>query len=232
MRAAFLILIFFGCFSLPKLADGQVAIGGELPLQEQETRKKAAKKKIDDKTEPPLKFVIEIDGQKINGEIGKPFKLNGNFKDAKTIVKTSDFREFNFAGISFQYPAAFQFEADVEDLAYKMWLLTGVESTITVYEVVDKYDAEGYAKERIEDFDTDDFEEEEVTLKMGDKKLTGIRMVFKVDEYEYVEDIFDLPKKNGKWRLLVLSDVAPDRDPDSTEQKNALELIEKSLKVK
>lgn len=113
-----------------------------------------------------------------------------------------------------------------------MWLLTGVESTITVYEVVDKYDAEGYAKERIEDFDTDDFEEEEVTLKMGDKKLTGIRMVFKVDEYEYVEDIFDLPKKNGKWRLLVLSDVAPDRDPDSTEQKNALELIEKSLKVK
>ena len=188
-------------------------------------------KKVDQSVEPPVQFTLKVDGKTFTGEIGKTFKLNGEFKDSSAKISTSNFRNFNYEGVSFHYPVKHHWEADLSDPQSKAWAMIGTESSISLFVISEEYSAEDYAKELIEDFDTETYDEKELKLKLGEQEFEVLRLIFEADEYEYVYDIVSLPQQNGNSRLLLLEDVAPDRNPDSEEAKAVMSLLKKSFKI-
>ena len=189
-------------------------------------------KKVDTSREPPLKFVLEVDGNKVEGEVGKAFELTGQFSKASAVVKTSEYRTFDYHGIRFNYPEKFNWETDLSDPQSKAWTMMGGESMISVFVVSEKYTVDDYIKELVEDFDSDNYDENDISIQLGDKKRTGVRLVFEMDDYEYIYDVFQLPDAEaGDSRILLLQDIAPDRNPESDEAKKALKLLKQSFRV-
>ncbi len=189
-------------------------------------------KVVDESKEPPLYFELKIDGKTFKGKVGEAIELKGTFKNAKATVTTSKSRKFNYAGISFSYPEKMVWQTELADASSKSWVMAGASCSINVFDVEGTdYSAEDYAKVLIEDFDTDDFDEEDFEIELGGKKYKGIRLIFEFDGESYVYDIIKLPNKDERSRLILLEEVAPDRDPDNVEAKQVLKLFQKTFKV-
>ena len=182
--------------------------------------------------EPPLNFTIEIGGKKIKGQVGKPIKLPGTHKDASIKVTTDEFRTFNKAGIEFPYPEKFSWTADVSVPTNRAWTMTGAECALSIFLVSGDYTAGDYAKELVEEFAADEFDEEDVVIKLGQKEYDAIRLIFEVDDVEFIYDVILLPKLGGDSRLMLLEELAPDRYPDSEEVKKAMSYLNKGFRLK
>ena len=189
-------------------------------------------KKVDESREPSLTFQLNVGGKVFQGKVGKSFQLKGDFKDANATIKVFPSRKFQYAGLSFEYPQKMTWETELKDSSSKSWTMMGVGCSINVFDIDDAdYTASEYAKVLIDDFDTDEFDEEDFSITLGGKKYTGIRLIFEVDKEEYIYDIIKLPNRGARSRLMLLEEVAPDRNPDNAEAKQVLAMLKKSMKV-
>ncbi|HNO78404.1 MAG TPA: hypothetical protein PKN33_10125 [Phycisphaerae bacterium] len=200
---------------------------------------------VDMKQEPPREVIITVDGKPHRTEPNQVIVLKGKFEDPKIRIEVSETRRFSNAGISFEYPAYFEWEFEQIEGAYNCWTMSGDETSIMVFDM----EMEMTAKEHAESMSDTDFMRTEsmspITRILGKSTLDGIRVVRNYADpelkdlgLETTQDIFDVPTPKGRSRLLLLNGVTPELksdtdefDFDSEEPKIVLKYLTKSFAV-
>ncbi len=201
---------------------------------------------VDMKQEPPREVIITIDGKQHRTELNQMSVLKGQFKDPRIRIELAEIRLFSNAGISFEYPAQFEWEFERDEDSYYCWTMAGEDTSIMVFE----FDSELTAKEYAENLSDEDFlptlSMSPISRTLGKSTLNGYRVIRDFADPELkgqglgdTTDVFSIPAPKGRSRLLVLTDVTPELesdtdefDFDSDEPKIVLEYLTKSFTIK
>jgi hypothetical protein len=140
------------------------------------------------------------------------------------------YREFNYGGVSFQYPRAFAFEADVKDGDYKNWTLSGNDLKIMYFIMNEDLTSEAYADEMIKQFGARNSKKSPITSDLLGGKKEGTRVEVTLAGIKLSMDILCLPFQGGT-RVLVIQDSAKGA-PQSQEAKEALPVLKRTWAVK
>ena len=186
----------------------------------------------DETNEPPLELTLFVNGKPYPVALGREQKLSGEFKNPTVVVHAAKTRRFSYGGLSFEYPAAFTWEAEIESSAYRSWTISGNDTKIMYFVLNAEFTPESFTKALVAQFGAANTTITPVTRTLGKSILKGKRVVSNIGGIEVVQDAFSIPAPANQWRLLVLQDVAPDRTPKLDEPKLVLDLLAKSLAVK
>lgn len=192
----------------------------------------AALSTADETKEPRLELTLFVNGKPFSVELGRGQKITSDFKNPTIVVRAAATRRFSYGGISFEYPANFTWEAEVEGNAYKCWTISGNDSKIMYFVLGSEFTPELYAKGMVEQFGAKNTTTKTFSRGFGEISLEGKRVEAIVGEARIVQDAFSIPASANQWRLLVLQDIAPERTPKLEEPKRVLDLLSKSLTVK
>ncbi len=100
--------------------------------------------------EPPLAYTLILGDKRFPIELDKDTPLPGEFKDPKARLEAAKTRTFNFKGIKFEYPAAFGWEAEVDDPNPLIWTLSGNDLTVMIFHSEVEVDPRVQAREMAE----------------------------------------------------------------------------------
>lgn len=187
--------------------------------------------RADETKEPPLKLTLKINGESYPLEYGQDIQLRGEFKNPKVSVHASKTRTFEYGGISFDYPANLNWEADVENALYKSWTLSGSESMLMYFVIGAEGTYDEFVRDIVKQYGQAKTEVKPVTRKLGSQSLKGRRLVVEFAGYQLVQDVLSVPAPSGQTRLFVLQDVVPERTPDLEEPKLIFDLLKATFKV-
>lgn len=187
---------------------------------------------VDESKEPPLRLTLLVNGKSQPLEFNKELKLSGTFKDPTIVVRAASTRRFRYGGVSFEYPANFTWEAELQSKAYRNWTLSGNDSKIMVFAVGNRFTPELYSAGVSRAFGLENAKVSDITRTFGKRKLAGKRVTADIAGSTITQDAFALPAPAGQWRLIVLQDVAPELTPKLKEPKQVLDLLTRTLDVK
>ncbi len=187
--------------------------------------------KADEAKEPPLKLTLRINGESFPLEYGQEVQLEGEFKNLKVSVHASKTRTFDYGGVSFDYPANLNWEADVENAFHKNWTLSGNDCSVMFFVIGVEGTNEEFVRNVVEQYGESNTEIKPITQKLGSQTLKGHRLIVELAGNKLVQDVLSVPSPAGQTRLLVLQDVAPERTPDLEEPKQILELLKATFKI-
>lgn len=182
--------------------------------------------------EPPVKYVLKMGDQEIAIQEGKAVQLKGTFTDPEITLTAEPHRVFPYQGISFKYPRAFTFEADLGDETYKNWTLSGNDFKIMYFVMEDPLTPEAFSDNLVSEFGEENCTVEKASpLPFGSKKLSGITLHASIVGNPIVMDIYAIPHSDRRTRLLVLQDNIDDVGERSAEGRSTLRLIEESSQL-
>jgi len=183
---------------------------------------------VDDSTEPPLLYTLEIDGKAHTVALDTPVTIAGDFKDPKVVLKASSTRRFNHGGVAFDYPAFFTWEASIEGPSEKTWTLSGNDFVIMVFEMPGPVSADEFSKGMAEQFHEGRTRLSTTDRLIGGRKREGQLLRVSIAGTELRLEIYALPSKTGS-RLLVLQDSTGDDGAMSKEGAKAVALLSSSF---
>ncbi len=182
--------------------------------------------------EPPLKYTLRIGEKSIAITEGETARVDGTFNNPEVILTALPHRVFPYQGISFKYPRAFTFEADLEDADYKDWTLSGNDFKIMYFVVNDRLTTGGFADNMVDQFGPENCAVRKASpMKFGDKELSGTTLTATVVGSKMVIDIYRIPSTSTQTKLLVLQDNLDDAGNRSIEGRTALQLLKQSSKL-
>lgn len=196
----FLIATFFSLFPV----WGHQALAGEAEEKEKE------------KVEPPLEFVLEVDGKSQPLELGKIFSIKGVSEKSALKLTLKPDRYFEKAGVRFRYPKEYTFEADLEDPAEPNWTLSGNDNKIMLFKSKALADhateRKNFENELLEGFGSKNVKISKASIALQGRELSGTR--FDIDyqgthirqdyfsfahgDFNFILGIQDCPKENGQ----------------------------------
>ncbi|MDF1839519.1 MAG: hypothetical protein P1V35_16745 [Planctomycetota bacterium] len=182
----------------------------------------------DDSVEPPLKYVLIVDGKAHEVTLDEPIQIEGEFKDPTISLKAASTRLFTYGDVEFQYPAAFGWEAEVVGDLEKTWTLSGNDFTMMYFILPAELDSESFLAAMASGFGGGDLDAREITRDFGGVKRSGHATEFEFAGIALSLEAFALPSKNGA-RLLVFQDSSDQVDKRSEEAKAAVELLSKTF---
>lgn len=174
--------------------------------------------------EPPLTYTLIIDGQRVPVEVGKEVAVAGQFRDPRVKLEVGSTRTFQFAGVKFDYPGAFGWEADVEDPDTVNWTLSGNDYKIMVFQKT-VLEPDQLARSIATGLDADPEAIVAVEETIAGQKLKGFRIRTKIVGTLSVTVVLATPS----GAILVLQDTPPDGSEVSVENKACRELLNKTL---
>jgi hypothetical protein len=182
-------------------------------------------------TEPGQRFVLEVAGQSVEIEEGRPFVVKLAGKDIPMKLTAQPHRVFEAAGLRFQYArhCTFEYDADPDG---PTWTLDGSMTTLMIT-LVERQDpaqllaatvaelVEAYGKQtRITP----------VAVTLAGKKREGKRLRFEMDGAALKQDVFVLDTKEGT-AVFLIQDIL-DEGNATEETRRALTLLEKTLEIR
>jgi hypothetical protein len=185
----------------------------------------------DDSQQPPLKYTLVIDGQQHALVLEQPLQIQGSFKNPTIALEASSVRTFTYGGISFQYPAAFSWEAEIEAGNEKTWTLSGNDFTIMYFIQPQPNSADAYAQAMAKQFGKGTTRIGDTERTLGGRKYPGKLLFVKLAGTALTLEVYALPAKTGS-RLLVLQDSPPDNQAVSNEGEKALAMLAKTFQDK
>jgi hypothetical protein len=186
--------------------------------------------RADDTKEPPVKYRLEVDGKVYPAVEGEAVKITGTLMNPTVKIVAEPFREFGYGGVSFQYPRAFTFEADVKDRDYKSWILSGNDFKIMYFLLDEKTTPDSYADEMIKQFGQKNATKSAMKSDVLGGNRDGVRIDVTLAGHKMTMDILCVPFAGGT-RVIVLQD-APKSGQSSPEAKAALPVLKKTWAVK
>jgi hypothetical protein len=180
----------------------------------------------DESREPALDYSLKIDGQVYPARIGEKIALKGIFTDPIIVIGASDKRRFAFGGISFDYPAYFTWEAEIEGAHYKNWTLSGRDFKIMYFRMSNPFSPEAYAAGMLKRFEGTPLRD--VERKFGGIAIKGKSFSVKSGGHSIRNEALALPVAEGS-ALLVLQDSS--EAGISEEGSKTLSMIERSFSV-
>ena len=122
---------------------------------------------------PPVVYTLVINGKRHEISPDQPVTITGAFVDPTVTLQVATEREFNAAGVSFQYPAYFTYEADTDDSEVRTWTLSGNDVTVILFQFSDAVTPKDLTTSTAEALDGEIVESQPITLQLGDKKRQG-----------------------------------------------------------
>jgi hypothetical protein len=155
--------------------------------------------------------------------------LPGRFDDPSITVIPEPHRVFERHGVSFRYPRAFTFEADVEDADVKSSTLSGNDLKIMFFVFGALVSPEDFARGVLSQLSkaTPSVNERPASLRLGEETLEGVVFHFSVAGNRMRMEAYRIPRPGG--RLLVLQDNADASGGRSREGAAALKVLEASF---
>jgi hypothetical protein len=189
----------------------------------------AAAPPADETREPPLRFRVQIGAASVTLAEGEPGALRGQFVDPVVSVTPEPFRVFELAGISFRYPRAFTFEADVEDPSLKSWTLSGNDLRIMCFALLEAVSPEAFARNLTSHFGPGAarVREPRAVLRLGKETLDGVVVDVVVAKHRMTMSVYGIPGPGH--RILVLQDSPDESGRPSREAAGAVKELEASF---
>ncbi len=178
--------------------------------------------------EPPLKYVLIVDGKAHEVTLDEPLKIEGEFKDPTVSLKAASTRLFTYGDVEFQYPAAFGWEAEINGESEKTWTLSGNDFTIMYFVLPAELDSEAFLSAMASGFGGKNEDAAETKQELGGKTYAGHGMYLEFAGIALNIEAYALPSKGGS-RLLVFQDSTDGTVRQSAEAKGAIELMSKSF---
>lgn len=178
-----------------------------------------------DADEPPREYTLHVDGVPHAIVPGRPLVLEGTYESPSVELAVGETRRFERAGIRFEYPAYFTWEADVEDADARTWAVAGNDFMVMVLDLRAEVTTEEFAASMAEQF-------EGIELELGDAvcELGGERHpVRRITAYfpagvTLVADVLVLPAEDST-RVVVFQDSAVEAGRASDEATRTLALV-------
>jgi hypothetical protein len=184
----------------------------------------------DETIEPPAKYRLEVEGKSYPAVEGEAVKITGTLTNPTVKIVAEPYREFGYGGVSFQYPRAFTFEADVKDKDYKSWILSGNDFKIMYFLLNEKTTPDEYADEMIKQFGAKNATKSAMKSDLLGGNRDGARIDVTLAGHKMTMDILCVPFAGGT-RVVVLQD-SPKGAQASPEAKEALPVLKKTWAVK
>jgi len=185
----------------------------------------------DESVEPPLKYSVKVGGKIATISEGDTVQLDGTFTNPKITVTPHPHRVFPYQGITFKYPRSFMFEADLEDRNAKHWTLSGNDFKIMYFVLNASLSTADFANNMIDHFGRENAKvvNTNATIILGKQKLTGTSLRVTIATHEMVVDVYRIPSRGTRTKLLVFQDSLDDSGNRSKEGKQTLAEIETSF---
>ena len=183
---------------------------------------------LDEATEPGVSYSIEIDGRTHHIELDKPLLVKGQLENPTLTLHAATSRKFDFGGISFSYPAAFGWEADLESNDYKHWTLSGNDIKIIYFRTSTAITPEGFSESMLKKFSGS--KAREATQKLGDVILRGKSFSISPGGVTILNQVFTVPIKNG-FGLLVFQDSDTENNKNGKEGQEVLKMLIETFRI-
>ena len=182
--------------------------------------------------EPTQKFILKIDNTSHEVSMNADHKIVVSGKPHKVRIEISPTRNFNKAGLSFDFDSKRHFSYEELSPVVDHWSLDGNNSVIIIQnykvkvensEILDSFKEE-YRKMRAKTKST------KTKLNYDGKSVTGQRLLINMGDIKLEQQIFFFNKK-GETRVMILQD-APDEDNSNTKEFVKMRaLVQKTLLV-
>ncbi len=184
----------------------------------------------DDK-EPPLVFFFEAEGGKrVPVELDKAFSPAELGKSAT--LKVEPHRKFAYAGVEFEYPREYGFEA-AGDGPFASWTLSGNDAKVMVHRYKGQKKAETVHKAVIAEVQKaygGKAKESAATLTAGGRTLEGTRLEVEVMGTFIVQELFPV-KSGGDVVELIIQDSPKKPTEPTAERARTGKLLVDTLKL-
>lgn len=181
--------------------------------------------------EPPLVFYFEADGGKrVPVELDKPFDASALGKTAT--LRVEPHRRFAYAGVEFEYPREYGFEA-AGDGPFSSWTLSGNDAKVMVHRYRGQKKADVVHKAVVAEVQKaygGKAKESAATLVAGGKTLEGTRLEVEVMGTFIVQELFPL-RSGGDVVELILQDSPKKASEATAERARTGKLISDTLKL-
>lgn len=182
--------------------------------------------------EPPLRVEVEIGGQTIAAEDGKPFELDIEGRKVQAVVRVAETRLAMLPGLRFEYPLNMAFEHDDSDPAVTVWTFDGNYTVLMLFEYADGQNinqmADAYREGVIAELGEMAEPGDRVKVKVAGTEYVGQRVLIEVAGAPLVQDVFPVPAGNGRGYVMVLQDQDGEDGQYSQETQTLLEHIDRS----
>lgn len=183
----------------------------------------------DDSQEPPLAYTLTIDGKAHALTQDAPTQLTGTFRDPTVVLTAASTRRFAYGGVAFEYPASFNWEAEIEGPQTKTWTLSGNDFNIIYMVIPQKITSEAYAQGVAEQLGAKGSRITSSSRQFGGRSFNGNKVAVTMADTLQTIEIYILPLKPRGTRVLMLQDSPPSRNGQSQEATGALALLASSF---
>lgn len=177
--------------------------------------------------EPRLSFNVAVGSTRVRVVEGETAAVPGNFQNPAVSVTVEPQRTFTYAGLRFDYPRSFTFEADL-DGGTSSWTLSGNDLKIMVFRFDERVSTEEYVQELVKRFGPTTTTAP-MQLRLGNADYPGTRLDVRVVKTELVYEVVGLPQYEGKYRILAIQDNK--KAANVPEGVNARALLARSFHV-
>ena len=151
----------------------------------------------DESQEPPLKYTLEINGQGHELVLDKPVKLQGEYSNPKVVLRASSIRHYTYGDITFQYPASFAWEAEIEGHNEKTWILSGNDFKIMYFILPDVLSVEAYSQAMAKQYGKGSTRISDTERELGGQRHNGKLLFVKLAGTTLSLEVYSLPAKTG-----------------------------------
>jgi hypothetical protein len=182
--------------------------------------------------EPTQKFILKIDNTSHEVSINTNHKIVVSGKPHKVRIEVSPTRNFNKAGLNFDFDSKRHFSYEELSPVVDHWSLDGNNTVIIIQnykvkvensEILDSFKEE-YRKMKAKTKST------KTKLNYDGKNVSGQRLLINMGDIKLEQQIFFFNKK-GETRVMILQD-APNEDNSNTKEFVTMrKLVQKTLSV-
>ena len=184
------------------------------------------------KKEPALKFVLKIDNRSHNVSLDSDHELMISDKPHRVRIELNPVRNFEKAGISFNFDAKRHFSYEALSPLVDHWSIDGDSSVIMVQnyrvkvekaDIIESFEGQ-YRKMKAETVRS------KIKLKYDDKDVDGVRLLINMGNLKLEQQLFFFNKPSAS-RVLILQDTFNEDNSNTEEFVKMRKLIQASLSI-
>jgi hypothetical protein len=182
--------------------------------------------------EPPVEYVLNVDGQDVAINAGQTVKVKVGDREVQLRLTPSPQRVLKLpGGLSLRYPAHYTYESNQTDKDAPQWTLHGRHTLIIITRV--KGAIEPAVADTVDDLTRQfkDVRQSEVQLNVGGHPTKATKIDFTVVTQKLRHYVFGLTGGGGTY-LVILQETPNDDGSSDDETKELINLLDKGMVIR
>ena len=185
----------------------------------------------DDPPVPAVAYTLIINGERHEIVPDEPLKITGTLENPTVTLQVSKHRTFQAAGVGFEYPAYFTFEAETADPDVQTWTVSGNDVTVILFRFAERVSPADLAKSTADALEAKVTESQPLKLKLGEKDHFGVKTTISFASQALIQQTVSLPAGDKGSRILVIQEVRADNAAAAAEVPAIIKLLGSTLVI-